>query len=135
MNRARQSGFSVIEALVAIAVLAVALVPLLTLQIQLTRAAEHQQALRERITSQRNAVAVLRDVNFMETPQGVIALHGEMRLSWRARPTSPVVKSTRQGAADGDFEVALYQVEVAISENESVLTTFSLMELGWRRVQ
>ncbi len=134
MSRLRQSGFSALEALAAIAILAIALVPLVALQIQISRNFLHQREVRATVMLQRNAMALLRDVNMMQRPQGSASVDSETRADWSAQPLSSSVRTTRQGAGDGDFEVALYQVDVALSANNGAVSAFEFEQLGWRRI-
>jgi len=132
MNRRTQSGFSAIEALAALAIVAIALVPLVSLQTQISRDFIHQRELRAQIVAQRNGLAILRDLNIMETPSGVRQLDPDTVMSWTATSRSRLARSTRQGAGDGEFEVMLYRVAISIDRAGSPPQTFSVDQVGWR---
>lgn len=129
MKRERQSGFSVIEALVAVAIMAAAILPLATLQGQVSRSAAQQQQMQTGLAAERNAMAVLRDANMMATPSGALDLGGGQTLRWRARPISSAVATNA-----GGFEVALYAVEAeVVDERGEDVSKFSIDQVGWRR--
>ncbi len=132
MTRRRQSGFSVLEALAALAIVAVAMIPLLSLQTQVSRDFIHQRALREQISAQRNALAMLRDLNVMREPAGLRQLGPDTAISWSAAPLSALTRSTRQGSGDGEFEVRLYRVQVTITLAGAAPHTFAVDQIGWR---
>lgn len=133
MKRRRETGFSVIEALLAVAMIAVALIPLMGLQIRVNRDYSRQREIHAEIEARRNALAVLRDVNMMREPAGALRLAGDRTLRWRAIPRSGVVRSTDGGAGDGAFEVALYTVVVTVlGEDGRIVCTFQFLHLGWR---
>lgn len=134
-QRRRESGFSVIEALVALAIVAIALVPLIGLQAQVSRNFVHQQQVREALGAQRNALEVLREINVMSSPQGMMMLQADQSMRWRATAISQPVRSTRQGSGEGDFRIMLYDVEVDVSGlSGAPPTTFRVTQLGWQRL-
>jgi|CXWL01.1.fsa_nt_gi general secretion pathway protein I len=129
MKRSLQSGFSVIEALAALAIVAIALIPLVSLQGQVARTAAQHQSAHERVTAERNAMALLRDLNIMERPEGALPLGSEFMLRWTAAPASGRPLATTQGT----FEVALYDVEARVTRLDGApVAAFSLEQLGWR---
>ena len=131
MRRSGSSGFSVIEALVAVAILAIALVPLLSLQIQVQRNFQREREARLEIADQRNALALLRDMNMMQSPNGQIALSRERVLIWRATPISRETQTIARGA--NAFAVALYRVDVEVrGPRGRRLSGFRTEQLGWR---
>ncbi len=132
MTRRAQSGFSVIEALAALAIIAIALIPLMSLQIQVSRGYIQQRDQRADLMAQRNSLAILRDLNIMESPSGVRALDPETTMSWSAAPISPLTRNTRQGAGEGEFEVGLFRVRVSLTRSGASPSAFSVEQLGWR---
>ena len=133
VKRGAQSGFSAIEALVALAIIAVALVPLTDLQTQIVRGHSRQREIREQAAMQQNALAVLRDINLMAAPDGARLIGENLTLRWRATPLSRVVRSTRAGEGDGDFNVRLYRVAVEVSGPRSA-ASFSVDQVGWQSI-
>ncbi len=129
--RPRQSGFSAIEALAALAIVAVALVPLVDLQSQIVRANAQQRAIRDEAVAQQNALALLRDVNPLATPQGSRQIGEETVMTWRAVPISELVRTTRAGQGDGEFNVRLFRLDVEIA-GPRISTAFSVDQVGWQ---
>ena len=121
-----------LEALAALAIVAVAMIPLLSLQTQVSRDFIHQRALREQIGAQRNSLAIVRDLNIMESPNGARRLGPNTAMSWTATPRSVLVRSTRQGSGEGEFEVRLYRVDITISQTGAAPYAFTIDQLGWR---
>jgi prepilin-type N-terminal cleavage/methylation domain-containing protein len=78
-------GFSTIEVLVAVAILAVALLALISLQIQVSSTYVRQRDMREAISAQRSALALLDGMNIAERRSGEVALSPDSSVSWRAR--------------------------------------------------
>jgi type II secretory pathway pseudopilin PulG len=133
MKRRQESGFSMMEALAAVAILSIALIPLLSLQIQVQRDAAQQLAIRTETRAQRNALALLQDINMMREPVGARALTEEQTLRWRAERQSAVVQTTEKGTGDGSFQVALYLVTVTVDDGDGkTICDFEVVRLGWR---
>jgi Tfp pilus assembly protein PilV len=132
-RRAGQFGFSTIEALAALAIVAVALVPLLDLQTQITRAHAQQRTIRAEADARRNALALLRDVNPTAAPEGLRQIGDGLTMRWRATPLTASVRTTRGGQGDGDFDVRLYRLDVDV-RGPRIETAFQVEQLGWRQV-
>ncbi len=129
MTRERQSGFSVIEALVAVAIMAAAILPLATLQGQVSRTAARQQQMQASLAAERSAMAMLRDANMMEAPEGAFDLGGGSVLRWQARPISRAATTNA-----GGFSVALYAIDARVIDgNGREIVKFSVDQIGWRR--
>lgn len=132
-ERLQERGLSAIEALVALALLAIVFVPLMDLQMSVARQAAQQTAVRERLTAQHNALAMLRDTNPMATPQGERELAPGVTMRWTATPLSRESRSRAYPAGDGAFVVCLYSIDVNLSIREQS-TSFSVEQIGWRRL-
>ncbi|MFT3727222.1 MAG: prepilin-type N-terminal cleavage/methylation domain-containing protein [Terricaulis sp.] len=133
MRRAHEAGFSVIETLVAVAILAIALIPILMIQTQTSRASLRETAARSAITDQQNALAALRDINPMQQPSGSIVLSDDRAITWRATPLSPVTQTLARAGAQTSFDAALYRLNVEVQDKHGTrLQSFLLDQMGWR---
>ena len=70
----RQDGFSILEAIVAMAILAIAFIPFVQLQGQLIRSVESFDRADIRMLANDNALAFLRERNFLLQESGQIQL-------------------------------------------------------------
>lgn len=128
-------GLSTLEAIVAVTVMAVAILPLLMVQQQVVREQQRFHAAYVRATAQRNAMAVLREVNPMSALQGHVALSDNQSLDWTSVPLTEPVINAGYPTGDGRFEVVLYRMEarVEFGEGQQPLN-FQIERLGWRTV-
>ena len=132
----RESGFSLIEALVALAIAAMALLAIFALQQQLAQGeVRHTRAL-HLVALQRNALALTSDLNPTAEPQGSLRLAGGQWVRWNSAPLTP--PRTNVGASsvgEGAFEVRLYRVRVAITDARGApLGGLDFDRIGWRRL-
>ena len=84
-----QTGFSTLEVIAAVAIIAVALVPIAALQSQLARNQARLAAMQEETSAVQNAMTLLREINPMLTPQGERRLDDRTALTWTSAPASP----------------------------------------------
>ena len=133
MKSANTAGFSVMEALVAIAILAIALIPILMLQTQTSRDSIRETQVRAAITDQNNALSVLREINPMQQPTGQIAISATRAVIWRATPLSPITPTIAHAGAETSFDAALYRLNVEIRDAHGVRqANFVVDQMGWR---
>jgi len=131
-----EAGLSMVEVLVAVAVLGMALAPLVVVQGQIARTHQRYEESYARTTLQRNALAMLQDMNPMQTPSGEIALDDENRLVWTSRPLTDVSRGSDHPVGDSAFDIALYGVDAQIiGPDPGVRLRFSTERLGWSRAE
>ena len=129
-----RSGFSLIEALVALAVAAICLLALFELQRQLTTAERRNEQALAGLALQRDALALLRDINPSERPTGQLPLGQGRRLSWTARPMTETRPNTAYDGGQGAFDLRLYRLRVRLlAADGTELNAFDLDRVGWRR--
>lgn len=131
----RRSGFSLIEALVALTIAALVLGAIFELQIQMARGQQRAIDAIEQVAAQENALALIRDMNPMATPIGEIALPQGDTIRWTSSPKSEPTLSIGFPSGDGQFTVQLYSVTVEV-ERRSGLSPQPMVfdRLGWRRL-
>ena len=127
----RQDGFSILEAIVAMAILAIAFIPFVQLQGQLIRSVESFDRADIRMLANDNALAFLRERNFLLQESGQIQL-GDIILKWDSDVLKPARRVYDKGGAYGRFEITLYDVEAALMFPDGASETLSLRGLGWK---
>lgn len=135
MIRRARSGFSLIEALVALLIAALVLGAIFELQIQMIRGQQRAVDAMDQVRAQENAIALMRSVNPMAEPDGEIRLDGGDVIRWTARPKTGARGNAGFPSGDGQFEVQLFTLTVEVQR----LTGRSpgplvFDRVGWRRV-
>ncbi|MEO1039965.1 MAG: prepilin-type N-terminal cleavage/methylation domain-containing protein [Pseudomonadota bacterium] len=128
----RRAGFSVIEVLASVALLAIALVPLFQLQSALAEAAVRLELAAEIAEMEESALALISAVNPIEQNEGADQL-GDWSMRWRAEPV------TEEVFADGylgqsNFNIALFEITVTLERGDT-RRQFAVRQLGWRVVR
>ena len=131
-----REGFSLIEALVALAIASMTLMAIFELQMQMARGQERAALAVEQVAVQENALALMRRVNPMETPQGSLDLSGGDRLNWTSEPLGQPRSNVGFPAGEGLYEVQLYRLTVNLERAEGRAPAPLVFErLGWRQVR
>jgi Tfp pilus assembly protein PilV len=135
-KRRSESGFSTLEALVAVALIGLSLAPLLAIQTQITRTHARYEAARADAQMQENALEILSDLNPIAEPQGERRLSQSGVVTWRSVQISQRLRSTGYPVGDGLYEVALFRVDVeATDAKRRSPLRFSIERVGWERAQ
>ncbi|MGV3580247.1 type IV pilus modification PilV family protein [Brevundimonas sp.] len=131
----RRSGFSLIEALVALTIAALVLGAIFELQTQMARGQQRAIDAIEQVSAQENALALTRDLNPMASPDGTIALPEGDTVRWTSTPKGAAVTNAGFPIGSGMFSVQLFTVTVEVdrlSGRSPAPMTFD--RLGWRRI-
>lgn len=129
MRPSHQSGFSTLEVIAAVAIIAVALVPIMDLQTELARSQARLAETSADSTAVNNALALMRDVNPMQAPEGRRRLDDRTAIVW----TSVPISSVRQSVNPPGFEVQLYRLNAVIERGGGGVLNVQVDVVGWRR--
>lgn len=125
-------GFSVMETLVAVALLAIAIIPLYAFQQTLANTAARLQTASDLLDAQESALAVLQTIDPIAEPSGDMQL-GDWRLSWESRELAS------ERPADGYlgssiWGVGLYEVQATLERGET-RRDLTIRRVGWVQVR
>lgn len=130
-----RDGFSLIEALVALAIASMTLMAIFELQIQMTRNQQRAALAIEQVAVQENALALTRSLNPMAQPQGRIELPGGDVVVWSSEPRGERRVNAGFPAGQGAFEVQLYRVTVEVERAQGRPPAPLIFDrVGWRRL-
>jgi type II secretory pathway pseudopilin PulG len=128
----RVAGFSLLEALVALAIAALCLIPLMSLQRTYIDGQRRHEAALQRTEIQKNALTILRQINPTDEPEGQAVMAPDLTLSWTATEISDLKTSTGFPAGDGQYQVQLYRLDASVSRgDQKVVPDFSVERVGW----
>ncbi|QYF86433.1 prepilin-type N-terminal cleavage/methylation domain-containing protein [Brevundimonas sp. PAMC22021] len=134
MRRARE-GFSLIEALIALAIAAMTLTAIFELQQQMIRGQRRAADAMEQVAAQENALALTRDLNPLEQPEGTLELPEGDTIRWSSEPQTELRTNAGFPTGDGLFQVQLFTVTVEIDRrNGRSPAPLVFDRMGWRRM-
>lgn len=120
------------ETLVAVALLAIAIIPLYAFQQTLANTAARLQTASALLDAQESALAVLQTIDPITEPEGEMEL-GVWTLRWSSRELAS------ESPADGFrgasiWAVGLFEID-AVLDNGRTQHQFTLRRVGWRQVR
>lgn len=130
----RQRGFSLLEAIVALTILAavgLALFAAMGQSVQMVARAERARAADSAL---RNALAWMETVNPAETPQGEQQL-GEITLRWTSEPIEPPRDAMTGYLQAGLYRVGLYRVRLELTRDDQSVAETTLHRVGYQQVR
>ena len=134
MRRRHARGFTLLEAIVALAILSaggMALFAAMTQSVQMVNRAEQA---REDDTALRNAMSWLEQVNPMQAPDGSMPL-GEYELRWTSRLVEPVRPGATGYLEPGLYDVGLYELELQLWRGDTLRRELPVRRVGWRQAR
>ena len=135
MRRARD-GFSVVEAVIAMAIAAIGLTAILSLQHQLAVSQARNEAKLHSLALRRAALTLIKDINPMARASGQMRIAPGLTVSWTSRTIMPPVRGIGFGDRDSAFMVALYELTIVTADTQKgALDQFRVERLGWQRLE
>ena len=134
-SRAGQHGFTLLEAIVALTLIATAGVALFAwINTSLQSLARVQEA-NARAEASANALEYLGRVNPMAAPEGTVDL-GAYSLTWKATPLTEAQDGTNYPQGMSLFRLALFQTRVTIKKTSGeAWFDLSLRQVGYKKVR
>lgn len=124
------AGFTLLEAIVAMVILATSLVALYgwlsTNMISLQRA----EARHAELADERSALALVDGINPMAEPEGERSLP-PLTVKWSSKPLTPTTTGLNGIGSTTLFDLALYDMEVTVVREGAAQQTFTVRKTGW----
>ena len=130
-----EDGFSLLEGLVAIALLAGAMAAIFALVGSILSSANSVGRSNETAQVTLNAIEAMATVNPMLQGSGKIDL-GDYTVNWKSAATTPVSDGAGYPGGISLYQLALYQTDIRVEgQRGGLLASFRLGQVGYRRVR
>jgi general secretion pathway protein I len=134
MRRSAARGFTLLEAIVALAILAAAGMAVFAAMSQSLQMVERADQARNLDTALRNALAWSVRINPMTEPDGETAL-GEWTLRWHSEPVEPPRDGTTPSFQPGLYKVGLYSMQLELWRDGRMQREATLRRAGYQQVR
>ena len=132
--RRRAAGFTLLESIVALAIFAASGMALYSLfntnLITLNRTADVSR----QVVVVRNAMDYLSAINPHDMPEGEVELGG-VDVAWQSTLVEPIRHGQNTIGGRGDFDIGLYEVEFAVTDDGRFLGTWRMRVAGYEKVR
>ncbi len=130
----RQRGFSLLEAIVALTILATAGLALFAAMSQTVQMVMRAEAVRESDSALRNALAWMETVNPALDPRGQQQL-GEWTLRWESELVEPARDATTGTLQVGLYKIGLYRIGLELQREGQPVVEAELQRAGYEQVR
>lgn len=129
-TRHGQGGFSLLEAIVALTLMATCLLSLYAWLSASTLALNRVSAKALSLQDSRAAMAVVETINPMATPEGVRQLD-PLEIRWKASPLTDMRLGMSPAYSATPFDFRLYLLDVTVMRDKRVVNEFQVRKTGW----
>lgn len=131
----RARGFSLLEAIVALAILAATGIALFAAMSQSLQMVQRAESARQADGALRNAVAWIEQVNPMAQPQGEQPLGGDWVLRWDSRLVEPETDGETGYLEPGLYRLGLYDMTLTLVRDGTVEREVHVRRAGYEQVR
>lgn len=128
------AGFSVLEAMIAMAILAAGFLPLLILQAKFIEVSEKIEQVDIRSMASKQAAELISIANLDKTPSGTKKF-SNFTITWVAEPAVKNKYVRSSSGLPGKFTASLYNVSINITYSFGQSETFQMRGLGWTKTR
>ena len=129
-SHAGQQGFSLLEAIVALTIMATCLLALYAWLSTSTFAINRVRASAFSLQDARAALAVIETVNPMAEPSGNRKLP-PLEIRWKAVPLTDLRLGMSRSGTATQFDFRLFQLDVEVLRDNVIVRDFSVRRAGW----
>ena len=126
-------GFTLLEAIVALAIIGITLVPVMSFLVSASRQLSSAADSNARATAQATALAYIETMNPLLTPVGETELSEVMSLQWASTALVEPNVEARPGARLSGFSLGFYRVMVTVLRNREAWFSFEVRKIGYQR--
>ena len=127
------SGFTLIEAVVAMVIIGMTMVPVMLLisqsMIQLIKVKE----INDRALAVKSALAIIESINPASSPTGSVTT-GDTTLTWNSNIIVKPNKNVQIGAGLAGYSISFHNVEIDILRDDRSWFGFNLRKVGYKRI-
>lgn len=132
--RVGSEGFTLLEAIVAVAIVGIALIPIITFISQMVGALSRSGDANAMNLAEQSIIELLEPLNPLERPTGDDQI-GDLAIHWESDVLVPPNKAMRVGTGLSGFSVGFYNVNISVDRaSRGRWFTFAMRKVGYQRI-
>lgn len=131
---ARTAGFTLLEAIVAMTIMATCLLALYAWLSSNTIAVSRAAAQTRALADARSALAVIESIDPLAEPSGQ-RVTGPLTVRWQAHEAAPTAVGIGQAGFPTLFDFTLYDVDVQVLRGDVAVKEFRVRRTGWKQAR
>jgi prepilin-type N-terminal cleavage/methylation domain-containing protein len=128
---ARRRGFTLLEAIVALAIIGIALIPVMSFLAQAARQLTAAAESNLQVAAQQAAMAYVEVLNPQKNPVGEAPLSDTLTLRWTSRRLTDPDSGDMLGGRLGGYRLGFFVVEVTVVRDGRDWFTFDARKIGY----
>jgi general secretion pathway protein I len=133
-NNVHSRGFTLIEAIVAVAIVGIALVPIIIFVSQMVSGLARAGDANARHLAQQSLIEFLEPLNPLEQPVGEDRI-GDLIVRWQSSSLIPPNPVSRVGSGLAGFSMGFYNVTISVDRVDAgPWFSFDMRKVGYRRI-
>ena len=129
------AGFTLLEAIVALTVMALALIPLISFIAQSSDQLMRAGAANEQSMVMQSVLALMDPVNPMAEPKGTLPLDETISVSWWSDVIAPPPEGSLVRTHISGFRIGFYGVTVSVTRDEQPWFEFKMRKVGYQNLR
>ena len=128
------SGFTLLEAIVALTIVGLTLVPVMSFLVNATQQISVAADSNQRAAAQRTALAYIETMNPLMEPVGKADLSEKVSLQWVSTALAEPNSQARLGARLGAYRIGFFLVTVTVLRESVEWFSFEVRKIGYQRL-
>jgi prepilin-type N-terminal cleavage/methylation domain-containing protein len=124
-------GFTLIEAIVALAIIGITLIPIMAFITNASRQLSVAADSTQRAFAQQATLGYVETINPLANPTGEAELTRALQIRWSSQEVVPPSIEPRPGSKAGDMKVGIYRLDISVIRNEKEWFTYSVRKMGF----
>jgi len=126
-------GFTLLEAIVAMAVMSLALIPMVAFVTQATNELFRAGESNERSFVMQSALALMEPINPMAEAQGSLPLDNNITMTWESQPIVEPNTGINVGAGLPAYRLGFFKVHVSLVRGQDRWFDFDMRKVGYEK--
>ncbi len=130
-SRKKSRGFTLLEAIVALVIIGVALIPVMSFLTNASRQLAVAADTTQRALTEQTLVAFVETINPLEKPTGEAELTSGLNIRWVSEEVVAPATQFLPGARAGGATIGLYQINISVIRNEKEWFNYPVRKIGF----